>query len=540
MVCGLFTRYKTDEGKEFLAQIDGINTETNNFHELQAKIQGKMEIYSPTIPNVKIIYVAVYPDGYHFEDISNPKLVSQHFSHKDTDRAKGALIFGKNKANGNFGDYIEIEENQKSEIKVMKDLPVSHSTTPSMRSLSRSSNIQTVVENVYQKNQQQKNIVGIDVGTMTCRAAIIDNKNDIIEKCGIVTMESKVTFSENQTNTYFEEEEANDRYDENEIDAKINQENTVFDIPHFMGKRIDQIIENQFLPFKIQKNRDFIKIQLQNNLILPEVACGELLKFIVRKIDEKLKFETTQISLITPIFNDSESKKRYETALKCAAQLASLKVVNFLDSSTAALIDYIFKHTKNLIIGSFNIGVIDIGGSNLNIAVYNVNTNKDGFWLKEIVKYGNSKFGGRNVDILLAQDIKTKITEITGSYNGGEFDLLTKAEQMKIQLSTYSSADYIHEKTSMTFKRDKEFQACIKTFLETLKNELKIVKDQIKEENCKFLLIGNTCKIPAIKETIKKNFPNSVDEMNLSSAKGAAIHTAKLQKSYDKISYYKY
>uniref|UniRef100_A0A914Z1G2 Heat shock protein 70 n=1 Tax=Panagrolaimus superbus TaxID=310955 RepID=A0A914Z1G2_9BILA len=183
MICGLFTRYKIED-QEFLAQIDGINTEKNNFRDLENKIEENMPIYSPTNLNVKIIYVAVYPDGYIFEDTSN--LVFKHFSHKDTDRAKGALIFAKNKVNGIFGDYIEIEEKQKSEVKVMKELSIPTST--SWRSSSKSSNIQNVVEKVYQQNYQkehEKNVVGIDIGTTTCRAvAIIDNEN-INEKCGI-------------------------------------------------------------------------------------------------------------------------------------------------------------------------------------------------------------------------------------------------------------------------------------------------------------------------------------------------------------------
>uniref|UniRef100_A0AC35FL53 Uncharacterized protein n=1 Tax=Panagrolaimus sp. PS1159 TaxID=55785 RepID=A0AC35FL53_9BILA len=413
MVCGLFTRSKSDkeEDDEILVQIDGINIPTNDFKDLDVLIKNKMPTYSPTNPNVNIIYVAVYPEGYQFKD---QKLVSKNFSHKDTDRAKGALLFGKNKMNENVQNYIEIKEHQDANVKVMKAAKKSQLSS-SVKSSTKLVNIQNVNNELQQQHRQQlKHFFAIDIGTTSCRAALIYIDKNGKEQCEKVNlkgenekMPSIVNFCENQT---YKGCEAEENY-ANSSDAKINSENTVYDITHFLGKNINEISENQFRHFQVEENRDFIKIKIPNGLILPEVACGELLKYIAQEADAKLKAETksivTHVTLTTPILND-EMKIKYETALKCAAQLASLKVIEFIDAPTAVLIDYIFTY-KKLTTVNFNICVIDIGGGTTDIVAYNVESDGQEFSLKTLFKYENSKFNGRNFDIAFAEKIQSII-----------------------------------------------------------------------------------------------------------------------------------
>uniref|UniRef100_A0A914PNT9 Hsp70 family protein n=1 Tax=Panagrolaimus davidi TaxID=227884 RepID=A0A914PNT9_9BILA len=244
-------------------------------------------------------------------------------------------------------------------------------------------------------------------------------------------------------------------------------------------------------------------------------------------------------------------KIKYETALKCAAQLASLKVIEFIDAPTAVLIDYIFTY-KKLTTVNFNICVIDIGGGTTDIVAYNVESNGREFRLKPLFKYENSKFNGRNFDIAFAEKINSIIVKKhERPVNiGNNFSLLSRAEKMKIELSNETSAKYLYiqdrEEQSVSINR-KDFENCVQPFIESFKKELTNINQKFEEngQNNEVLLLGSTCKIPIVSKTIKDIFSNSniieAFHYGISFAKGAAIHTAKIQQSNDnQISVYKY
>ena len=89
-----------------------------------------------------------------------------------------------------------------------------------------------------------------------------------------------------------------------------------------------------------------------------------------------------------------------------------------------------------------------------------------------------------------------------------------------------------------------EFNEEIQSFIETLKNDLQIIHRKGFQHNLDgILMVGKTCQIPKIQETLKNFFPNVPQffyDKHISVSRGAVLHGAKFIETKDSKVYYKF
>lgn len=257
--------------------------------------------------------------------------------------------------------------------------------------------------------------------------------------------------------------------------------------------------------------------------------------------------------VVTVPANFNEYQKR---ATKDAALIAGLEPVDVISEPTAACITYACAKGKDD--KEKYVLVYDFGGGTLDVSLVKI----QGGNFTVIATAGNSHCGGSDIDQYLLEKMIEKHKKETGvdlskrdfdekdEYSKARGILLMQCEQAKIALSATNSYDLncpnIYSKDGVPVDiKEKINQAVISDYIDKNKdmllNPIKDVLEFAKIDKTKItdlVLVGGSCKIPAIHDIIKEEIgiapymPLNADE---AIATGAAIYGAYcLKKQYPK------
>ena len=269
-------------------------------------------------------------------------------------------------------------------------------------------------------------VLGIDLGTTNSCMAVMEGGDPVVleNSEGARTTPSIVAFTKSGERLVGQAAKRQ---------AVTNPQNTVSSIKRFMGRKFDEVHEEQKrVPYKIVKaaNGD-AHVQVEVNGQLKTFSPPEVSAMILSKLkadaEAKLGEKITQAIITVPAyFNDSQ-----RNATKDAGKIAGLEVLRIINEPTAASLAYGLDKKKDEEIavydlggGTFDISVLEIGDGVFEVKATNGDTHLGGDdWDAKIMDWIVNEFKKDNgIDLTKQPDAIQRIKE--------------EAEKAKIALSS--------------------------------------------------------------------------------------------------------
>lgn len=296
----------------------------------------------------------------------------------------------------------------------------------------------------------------------------------------------------------------------------LHPESVISTIKNHMGKKID---------FAMHDGKSYT----------PEMVSGFILKKIVKDAEEYIRQSIEGIVITIPAyFTDAQRK-----ATEDAAKIAGLNLLAMINEPTAAALFY----AKRLNVkDDANVMIYDLGGGTFDVTIIRVEQGR------VIVKstHGLANVGGRFFD----QDIADYVCkffmdnhniDLEKEENLDEYqELMLKAENCKIQLSSKTSADIVmkvgHVKASIPVTRDFLEGKVKKLYSRSEISMKKALRDAglTFDDIHKIILVGGSSKIPYISERIEAltgKQPSKEVNPDEAVALGAALYANMLDES---------
>jgi len=297
-------------------------------------------------------------------------------------------------------------------------------------------------------------------------------------------------------------------------------------LPSVVSFRKDRIIVGQ-------KAKEYIEKSPQNTIGLFKRKMGTNETFKIKSLDKSISpielssyvlkelktfVQDKDIALDSAVITIPASFDTIQSnATKQAGELAGFNEIVLLQEPIAASLAYANSKSQNLEDTKWL--VYDLGGGTFDVALLNV---EDGE-MKVLDHEGDNFLGGSDFDRLIVErivipylennhnfnDLKNELQNSNGQYNKLYYKLLYLAEQVKIQLSTKTSADIEFEMDDediyFTITRD-EFEKIIKNdIIKTIDMMKKILTtNSLRNDDIDFILmIGGSTYIPFVRKYIE-------------------------------------
>ena len=376
-------------------------------------------------------------------------------------------------------------------------------------------------------------VIGIDLGTTNSVVAVMEGGDPVVipNAEGGRTTPSVVGFTkdgERLVGTVAKRQ------------AVTNPQNTVFSIKRFMGRKMNEVQDEQKrVPYKvIPGSNDVATVEVQGKrYTAPEVSAMILQKMKQTAEDYLGQSVSKAVITVPAYFNDAQRQ-----ATKDAGKIAGLDVLRIINEPTAAALAYGLDKKKDE-----KVAVFDLGGGTYDISVlelYDVEGSRQ-FEVKST--NGDTHLGGDDFD-------QRVIDWIVGEFKRDQGIDLSKdpmalqrlkeaAEKAKMELSSINSTDinlpFItadqtgpkHLNYQLTrAKFEQLVDDLITRTLEPMRKALKDAGLEPKDID-EVLLVGGSTRIPKIQEEVKKFFgkePNKGVNPDEVVAIGAAVQGAVL------------
>ena len=223
-------------------------------------------------------------------------------------------------------------------------------------------------------------VIGIDLGTTNSCVAVMEGGEPIVitNAEGNRTTPSVVAFTKNGERLVGAAAKRQ---------AITNPGNTVFSVKRFMGRRHNEVPEEEKLvPYKVTSapNGD-CQVNVGGQTLRPPEISAAILKKMKETAESHLGGPVTQAVITVPAyFNDSQRQ-----ATKDAGRIAGLEVLRIVNEPTAAALAYGLDKKKNE-----KVAVFDLGGGTFDISVLAIGD--DSF--EVLSTNGDTHLGGDDFD----------------------------------------------------------------------------------------------------------------------------------------------
>ena len=270
-------------------------------------------------------------------------------------------------------------------------------------------------------------VVGIDLGTTNSVVAVLEGDKPVViaNSEGGRTTPSVVAFGKDGERLVGQVARRQ---------AVTNPEQTIFSIKRFMGRRYNEISEEQkMVPYKVVEapNGD-ARVDARGKLLSPPEISAMVLQKLKQAAEDHLGQKVTKAVITVPAyFNDSQRQ-----ATKDAGQIAGLEVLRIVNEPTAAALAYGLDKKKDE-----TIAVYDFGGGTFDISVLEV-----GEGVVEVkATNGDTHLGGDNIDQRIIEWIVSEFKKDQGIDLANDKMALQRlkeaAEKAKCELSTTSETE---------------------------------------------------------------------------------------------------
>src|SRR3954466_14780558 len=352
-------------------------------------------------------------------------------------------------------------------------------------------------------------VLGIDLGTTNSCMSVMEGGDPVVleNSEGARTTPSIVAFAKNGERLVGQAAKRQ---------AVTNPANTVFSIKRFMGRKYDEVREEEHrVPYKIVKaaNGDAhvqVEVNGEKKTFSPPEVSAMILAKLKADAEAKLGEKITQAVITVPAyFNDSQRQ-----ATKDAGQIAGLEVQRIINEPTAAALAYGLDKKG----AEQTIAVYDLGGGTFDISILTV---AEGVF--EVVSTnGDTYLGGDDFDMRIIEWAVDEFRKDQGIDLRQDKMALQRlkeaAEKAKIELSTtlqtelnlpFITADVSGPKhLALTLSRSRLEQLTADLVERTVGPCRAALRDagldpsQIDE----VVLVGGQTRMPAVFEQVKKVF----------------------------------
>ena len=346
-------------------------------------------------------------------------------------------------------------------------------------------------------------ILGIDLGTTNSCMAVMENGEPVVleNSEGARTTPSIVAFTKSGERLVGQAAKRQ---------AVTNPANTVFSIKRFMGRKFDEVKdEEQRVPYKtVRASNGDVAVEVVINGEKKSYSPPEISAMILSKLkadaESKLGEKITQAVITVPAyFNDSQ-----RNATKDAGKIAGLEVLRIINEPTAASLAYGLDKKKDE-----KIAVYDLGGGTFDISVLDIG---DGVFEVRATN-GDTHLGGDDWDNKIIDWIIKEFKNDTGIDLSKQVDAIQRikeeAEKAKIALSSSQSYDINLPFITADQTGPKHIQKQLtRAKLEQLTDDLfertiKPVKDCLRDSEIsadkidELVLVGGMTRMPKVVET---------------------------------------
>jgi molecular chaperone DnaK len=372
-------------------------------------------------------------------------------------------------------------------------------------------------------------IIGIDLGTTFSCVAIMEAGKPVVipNPEGERTTPSMVAVTKNQ-----------------EIlvgsiarrQAITNPENTVFSIKRFMGRRHNEVEqEERRVPYKVTGGAsELVKVSAGGKEYTPPEISAMILQYLKKAAEDYVGGEVKEAVITVPAyFNDAQRQ-----ATKDAGRIAGLDVKRIINEPTAASLAYGLDKKKNETIavydlggGTFDISILDIGEGVFEVRSTNGDTHLGGDDFDQVlIDYIADEFQkGNHIDLRKDRMALQRLKEAAEKAKRE----LSSAMQANINLPFITADASGPKHLDMTLTRAK-FDSLTEHLVErTVEPCLKAISDakvSISDID-EVILVGGMTRVPAVQkkvEEIFKKVPNKSVNPDEVVAVGAAIQGAIL------------
>jgi molecular chaperone DnaK len=367
-------------------------------------------------------------------------------------------------------------------------------------------------------------VIGIDLGTTNSVVAVMEGNEPkvLINQQGSRVTPSVVAFTDKGERLIGQPAKHQ---------QVTNPTNTVFSIKRFMGRRHNEVKEEEKqVPYGVVGGpEELVRVKARDKEYTPQEVSAMILQNLKQTAEDYLGEEVERAVITVPAyFNDSQ-----RTATKEAGEVAGLKVERIINEPTAAALAYGCEKGK-----SQKVAVFDFGGGTFDISILDIGENV----YEVIATHGDTHLGGDDLDEILINHIADEFKTQEGIDLRQDAMALQRlkeaAEKAKCELSTAREANinlpFITatqegpKHLQMTLTRAKFEQLCEPVFnrlVEPCKQALSDAKLSVGDLD-EVLLVGGSTRIPKVREITQDIFgkePNKSINPDEAVSLGAAI-----------------
>jgi len=293
--------------------------------------------------------------------------------------------------------------------------------------------------------------------------------------------------------------------------AVTNPTNTVYSIKRFMGRRHNEVAEEEkIVPYTIVGGpQELVKVEVKGKQYTPPEISGMILRSL-KEAAEAYLGETVERAVITvpAYFNDSQRQ-----ATKDAGEIAGLKVERIINEPTAASLAYGLDKQKNERIavfdlggGTFDISILDVGEGVVEVKATNGDTHLGGDDFDQVlINHVADEFKNEN-GIDLRQD-QMALQRLKEGCEKAKCELSSSLEtQISLPFITADAGGPKHLQVNITRAK---FEQLVKHLVERARGPvLQALEDaKLQPTNIdEVVLVGGTTRMPCVQELVRGIF----------------------------------
>jgi molecular chaperone DnaK len=347
-------------------------------------------------------------------------------------------------------------------------------------------------------------IIGIDLGTTNSVVAVMEGTQPkvLINSTGNRITPSVVAFTDKGERLVGQPA----RHQQ-----VTNPRNTVFSIKRFMGRRHNEVREEEKLvAYEVVGEADEpVKVKVRDKLYTPQEISAMILRDLKKTAEDYLGEKVERAVITVPAyFNDSQ-----RTATKEAGEIAGLTVERIINEPTAAALAYGLEKKKTA-----KIAVFDFGGGTFDVSILDI-----GEGVFEVLSTnGDTHLGGDDLDQRIIEHVADEFRKTEGIDLRGDAMALQRlkeaAEKAKCELSQqmestinlpFITADQQGPKhLQQTITRAK-FESLCEDLFNRLKDPCRtaLADGKIKPGDiADVVMVGGSTRIPKVQEITKEIF----------------------------------
>jgi len=293
--------------------------------------------------------------------------------------------------------------------------------------------------------------------------------------------------------------------------AVTNPQNTVFSVKRFMGRRFEEVSEeNKMVPYTVEAadNGD-VRIRIRDKTYAPPEISAMVLRKLKEAAEAHLGETVTQAVITAPAyFNDAQRQ-----ATKDAGKIAGLEVLRIVNEPTAAALAYGLDKKKDETIavfdfggGTFDISILEVGDGVVEVKSTNGDTHLGGDDLDHVLINWIIDEFKKDQGIDLSED-KMALQRLKETAEKAKCELSTVAEtEINLPFITADASGPKHLQLKLNRARFEQLvEPLLRRTLEPCRKALKDAGIQASDIH-EVVLVGGSTRVPKVQEMVTEFF----------------------------------